>query len=126
MPFSKTGCFIGAPLGIYTQWVEERLGVARSFTVAAAADATVWIFATAMALWFIGAGRMQQHRQWMFRSLCCALIFLKVRAISVLIHIPEARSETVVWCCVAAALPLADLVVQVDELRLRRTRTVWA
>src|SRR5215469_8205297 len=46
-----TGCFIGAPLGIYIEWFEERMGAARSFTIAAAADAAVWMFATGMALW---------------------------------------------------------------------------
>jgi len=120
------GCTIGAPLGIYIQWFEERLGAHRSFTMAAAADATLWIFATSMALWFIRTGRMQQHRQWMIRSFSCALIFLEVRAISVFFQIPESLSETVVWCCVAAAYPIADLVLQVDEImrtKSRRART---
>src|SRR5215471_7091273 len=74
-----TGSFVGAPLGIYIQWFEERLGAARSFTMAAAADAVLWMFATSMALWMIRTGRMQQHRQWMIRSFSCALIFLEVR-----------------------------------------------
>jgi hypothetical protein len=120
------GSFIGAPLGIYIQWFEERLGAARSFTIAAAADAVLWTFATSMALWMIRSGRTQQHRQWMIRSFCCALIFLEGRAIMVFFRIPESMSETVVWCCVAAAYPIADLVLQVDELRRQRSRAVRA
>ena len=120
------GSFVGAPLGIYIQWFEERLGAPRSFTMAAAADAVLWIFATSMALWMIRTGRMQQHRQWMIRSFSCALIFLEVRAISVFFRIPESMSETVVWCCVAAAYPIADLVLQIDELRRKPARTARA
>jgi hypothetical protein len=117
------GCYIGAPLGIYIEWFEERLGAARSFTMAAGADAVLWIFATSMALWMIRTKRMQQHRQWMIRSFACALIFLEVRAISVFFHVPETLSETVVWCCVAAAYPIADLVLQIDEMLRQRART---
>lgn len=120
------GCYVGAPLGIYIQWFEERLGEARSFTIAAAADAILWIFATSMALWFIRTGRMQQHRQWMIRSFACALIFLEVRAISVFFQVPVALSETVVWACVAAAYPLADLVLQIDELNRGKARKARA
>jgi hypothetical protein len=120
------GCYAGAPLGIYIQWFEERLGAARSFTMAAAADATLWIFATSMALWMIRTSRMQQHRQWMIRSFSCALIFLEVRAIAVFFRIPEPLTETVVWCCIAAAYPIADLVLQIDELRRKPARTARA
>ena len=120
------GCVIGAPLGIYIQWFQERLGGARSFTLAAAADATIWIFATGMALWFIRSGRMQQHRQWMIRSFSCALIFLEGRAILTFFDIPPRYSEAVVWLCVVAAYPMADLVLQVDELRRQKLRAVRA
>jgi hypothetical protein len=120
------GCYIGAPLGIYIQWFEERLGAARSFTMAAAADAVLWIFATSMALWMIRTRRMEQHRQWMIRSFSCALIFLEVRAIAVFFRIPESQSEIVVWCCIAAAYPIADLVLQIDELRRKQARTARA
>ena len=121
------GCFIGAPLGLYIQWIEEKLGTySRSFTIATALDAGIWIFATTMALVMILTGRMQQHRQWMIRSFACALIFLEVRAILVFFRLPEASTEAVVWACVAAAFPLADLVLQVDELRRQKARTARA
>ena len=120
------GCYVGAPLGLYIQWFEERLGFSRSFTIATVLDMTIWMFATTMALIMIRTGRMQQHRQWMIRSFACALIFLEVRVILVFFQLPESAAEMVVWGCVAAAFPLADLVLQIDELRRHKARTVRA
>ena len=79
-----------------------------------------------MALVMIRGGRMQQHRAWMIRSFACALIFLEVRAIGVFFQLPESAIEYVVWGCVAAAFPLADLVLQIDELLRQKARTVRA
>jgi hypothetical protein len=116
------GCYIGAPLGIYIQRFEEKLGTySHSFTIATILDAAIWMFATTMALIMIRTKRMQQHRRWMIRSFACALIFLEVRAIMVFFQLPETAVEAVVWGCVAAAFPIADLVLQIDELRRPRT-----
>jgi uncharacterized membrane protein len=121
------GCYVGAPIGLYIQRFEEKLGTySHSFTIATALDAGLWMFATTMALIMIRSGRMQQHRQWMTRSFACALIFLEARVILVTFHVPEAAVETVVWGCVAAAFPLADLVLQIDELLRQKARTVRA
>ena len=118
------GCYIGAPLGIYIQRFEEKMGTfSHSFTIATVMDAAVWVFATTMALVMIRTKRMQQHRQWMIRSFACALIFLEVRTILVFFRLPEPAAEMVVWGCVAAAFPIADLVLQVDELRRQKSRT---
>jgi uncharacterized membrane protein len=121
-----TGCYLGAPVGAYIQWFQERMGESRNFTIAGIADAALWMFATTMALIFIRQRKVQQHRQWMIRSFSCALIFLEVRAIMALFHIPPQHAEIVVWCCVAAAYPVADLVLQIDALRQTRTRTARA
>ena len=120
------GCYIGAPLGIYIQWFEERLGEPHSFTIATIMDASIWIFATTMALYFVRSGKIQQHRQWMTRSFFCAIIFLEVRAIVTLFQLPQSAIEAVVWACVAAAYPLADLTLQIDELRRQKSRTLRA
>ncbi len=121
------GCYIGAPLGIYIQWFEEKLGTfSHSFTIAIVMDAGIWIFATTMALIMIRTKRMQQHRQWMIRSFACALIFLEVRTIMAVFQLPESAVEAVVWACVAAAFPLADLVLQVEQLMQTRARTARA
>lgn len=117
------GCYIGAPLGLYIQWVEERMGTyPHRFTIATMLDAGLWMFATTMALAMIRNGRMQQHRAWMIRSFACALIFMEVRLIMVFFQLPEEVVEYVVWGCVAAAFPLADLVLQIDELRKQKKR----
>jgi uncharacterized membrane protein len=121
------GCYVGAPLGIYIQWTEEKMGTyTHSFTIATILDAGIWMFATTMALVMIRNGRMQQHRAWMIRSFACALIFLEVRAILVFFRLPEGAAEYVVWGCVAAAFPLADLVLQIDETRRQKARTARA
>src|SRR5579863_3075246 len=62
------GVFAGAPLGLYIQYFQERTGDPRSFTIAAAALAILWITTTGIALVFIRQGRVQEHRQWMTRS----------------------------------------------------------
>jgi hypothetical protein len=121
------GCYIGAPLGIYIQRFEEKLGTySHSFTIATVMDAALWMFATTMALIMIRTKRMQQHRQWMIRSFACALIFLEVRTIMVFFQLPEPAVEAVVWSCVAAAFPIADLVLQVDERLRQKSRTARA
>jgi uncharacterized membrane protein len=113
--FYVAGVLVGAPLGIYIQYFEEYMGGSRSFTLAAAADAAVWIFTTSVAMAFILQGKVQQHRQWMTRSFACALIFLEVRVIDGLTNWTR-FDEIIVWSCVVAAVPLADFVLQVPEL----------
>jgi uncharacterized membrane protein len=114
--FYVAGVLLGAPLGIYIQYLHERIGGQRSFTIATVADAGLWIFATLVALAFILQGKVQQHRQWMTRSFACAIIFLEVRAIGGIFNVPLKFTEVIVWCCVAAAYPLADFVLQWPDL----------
>jgi uncharacterized membrane protein len=121
-----TGCFVGAPMGAYIQWFQERLGGPRSFTIAGIVDAVIWILATAIALYFVRQGKIQQHRQWMIRSFAVALVFLEVRAIAIFFNLPPQQIETVVWCGLVAAYPIADLVMQADESLRRRARRAMA
>jgi uncharacterized membrane protein len=121
--FYVAGVFLGAPLGIYIQYFEERMGASRSFTIAAVADAALWMLTTSVALALILQGKVQQHRQWMTRSFACAIIFLEVRAIIGLTGWGK-YAEVIVWACVAAAVPIADLVLQWQEHH--RTRVVPA
>lgn len=124
--FYVAGVLLGAPLGIYIQYFQERMGAQRSFTIATVADAALWIFATVVALAFILQGKVQQHRQWMTRSFACAIIFLEVRAVAGVFHVPERFTEVIVWCCVAAAYPLADFVLQAPELFRARAKPTRA
>jgi hypothetical protein len=78
------------------------------------------MFATIMAFTFILQHKVQLHRLWMSRSYACAIIFLEVRVIQGVFSIDEKFTEIIVWFCVAAAFPLADLVLQLQEnLRTR-------
>ncbi len=125
--FYVAGVFIAAPFGFYIQHFEERMGAPRSFSIAAAVDATLWMLTTGIALAFILNGKIQQHRQWMTRSFAVALVFLEVRVILGVTgweRLGIAATETVVWVCLGFSILLADLVLQWQELR--RTRPIPA
>jgi uncharacterized membrane protein len=113
------GVFVAAPLGFYIQYFEERMGNPRSFSVAAAVDATLWMITTGIAMVFILMGKVQEHRHWMTRSFAVALVFLEVRVIGGLggwddldVH----ANETIVWVCLAFAILSADLVLHWQQL----------
>src|SRR5215475_4342362 len=123
--FYVAGVFIAAPLGFYIQYFEERMGEARSFSIAAAVDATLWMLTTGIAFAFILKGKVLQHRQWMTRSFAVALVFLEVRVILGITGwetLGPAVVETVVWVCLAFSILLADFALQWQELR--RTRPI--
>jgi uncharacterized membrane protein len=109
------GVFIGAPLGFYIQYYEERMGGARSFSFAAFTDAVIWMLTTAIAMYFILKGKVQLHRQWMTRSFAVAIVFLEVRVVLGVTgweRLGDSVTETVVWMCVAFSLLFADFVLQ--------------
>lgn len=109
--------FVLAPLGVYIQYLEEPMGGSRSFTIATLIDAVLLTSTAAIALYFIRHRKIQQHRQWMTRSYAVALVFFEVRAISGIfgLDFTPGATETIVWSCVAAAIPLADIVLQLQE-----------
>lgn len=117
------GVFVAAPLGCYIQYFEERIGDPRSFSIAAAADAVLWMTTTRIALAFILKGKVQEHRQWMTRSFAVALVFLEVRVIGGLggwENLDVHANETIVWLCLAFAILSADLVLQWQQLARSR------
>jgi uncharacterized membrane protein len=121
--FYVAGVFIGAPLGFYIQYYEERMGGARSFSFAALTDAAIWMLTTAIAMYFILNGKVQQHRQWMTRSFAVAIVFPEVRVVLGITGWHSAtgsNDETVVWMCVAFSLLFADVVLQWQDLSARR------
>jgi uncharacterized membrane protein len=114
------GVFIAGPMGFYIQFFQERMGQTRSFSIAGAVDAGLWMTTTAIALGFILAGKVQQHRQWMTRSFGVALVFLEVRVIGGVMgwdQLGPRVIETIVWSCLAFAVLSADIVLQWQELR---------
>lgn len=123
--FYVAGVFVGAPMGLYIQHFEERMGGTRSFTIATVADAGLWILTTAIAMFFILRGKVQQHRQWMTRSYAVAIVFLEVRVVSGIFGFDDnaAASETIVWMCVALSLLFADIVLQWQDFPRTRSAT---
>jgi uncharacterized membrane protein len=121
------GALVLAPLGAYIQYVEERQGFPRSFTVLAVIDAVMLMGTTLIALVFAIKRKIAQHRQWMIRSYAVALVFLEVRFIlgvtgweALGVEIVQA----VIWSCLAMSLLLADVVNHWLELRALLTTPV--
>jgi len=113
------GVFLAAPLGYYIQYFQERKGDPRSFSIAAAVDAALWIITTGTAMVFILKGRVQEHRQWMTRSFAVALVFLEVRVIGGVTgweNLGAHANETIVWACLAFSILSADLALQWQQL----------
>ena len=113
------GVFVAAPLGSYIQYFEERMGDPRSFSIAAAVDAALWMITTGIAIVFILKGKVQEHRQWMTRSFAVAIVFLEVRVIggvTGLENLDVHANETIVWACLAFSILSADLMLQWQQL----------
>ena len=120
------GVFAAAPLGLYIQYFQERMGGARSFTFAAATDAVLWMATTGIAMAFILKGKVQEHQQWMTRSFAVALVFLEGRVIGGVTgweNLGDRASETIVWVCLAFSILAADFVLQWQKLG--RSRPVF-
>src|SRR5579864_6978499 len=118
------GVFVAAPLGFYIQYFQERVGISRSFSIAAAADAVLWMTTTGIAMIFILKGKVQEHRQWMTRSFAVALVFLEGRVIGGVTgweNLDVHASETIVWACLAFSILSADLVLQWHDLGRQRS-----
>ena len=113
------GAMIVAPFGAYIQYFEERMQQPRSFTMAAASDAGLLMLTTAIALFFVLRGNIQQHRQWMTRSYAVALVFLEVRVISGVFGFDNSpmATEVIVWMCVICSVPIADIVLNWREFK---------
>jgi len=112
-----TGALIVAPLGVYLQYFDERVGGTRSFTLAAVVDASLLMLTTGIAFYFAVRRKIQQHRQWMTRSFAVAIVFLEVRVISGLGGWDSSTqaTETIVWICLGFSLLIADIVLQLQE-----------
>jgi uncharacterized membrane protein len=113
------GVFLASPLGIYIQYFQERMGVPRSFSIAAAVDALLWMITAGTAMVFILKGKVQEHRQWMTRSFAVALVFLEVRVIGGVTgweNLDPHANETIVWSCLAFSILSADFVLQWQQL----------
>jgi uncharacterized membrane protein YozB (DUF420 family) len=100
------------------------MGDPRSFSIAAAVDAALWMTTTAIALAFILKGKVQEHRRWMTRSFAVALVFLEGRVIGGVTgfeNLDVHANETIVWACLAFSILSADLVLAWQELGRQRS-----
>jgi uncharacterized membrane protein len=114
------GVFVAAPLGFYIQYFQEPMDDPRSFSIAAAVDAALWMTTTGIAMVFILKGKVQEHRQWMARSFAVALVFLEGRVIGGVTgweNLDIRATETILWACLAFSILSADLVLQWQQLR---------
>jgi hypothetical protein len=116
-----TAALILAPFGVYTQWLDERLGIfPHSFTIETFIQASILMVTTGVGLIFALKRMIPQHRQWMFRSYAVALTFLEIRVVLGLTgwgHDPV-MTETVVWCFTATAILVGDIANQIYELQM--------
>jgi uncharacterized membrane protein len=122
-----TAVFIIAPIGDYIQYLDEKLGFSRAFTLATTVDAVLLMTTTGIAFYCIRQRKIQQHRQWMTRSYAVALVFFEVRLISGIFGLDDSNTagETIIWICLALAIPLADIVLQIqDSWRARASTAV--
>jgi uncharacterized membrane protein YozB (DUF420 family) len=82
--------------------------------MAAVIQSTAWILTTAIALYCIRTGNVQQHRQWMIRSYPFAMVFVFTRTLLVIPAIQrlgEVGLVSVVWSCIVAACFIPSLVI---------------
>lgn len=109
--------FVAGPFGVYLAHLDKSIGYTSSFTLATGVLVTLWTFATAMALWCIRTKRVEQHRQWMTRSVAMALTFLEVRVFEGVTGwgLTPDGDTLVVWTCAALGYPLADAVLQIED-----------
>src|SRR5512146_3128098 len=111
--------FLGAPVAI-----PLAMKVATPSLVAASAvQAFGWVACTAIALYCIRTGNVQQHRRWMIRGYPFAMVFTVARMLITLP--PILRSgfvgiEIVVWTAIALAAFLPSVFLDWRAIKPRR------
>src|SRR6476620_4138422 len=101
------GAFVLAPLGIYIQYYQERMGAPRSFTVLAIVDAVMLVGATALAFLFAVKRKIALHRQWATRSYAISLVFIGGRFVMGTTGWETMGVEMVqaiIWSCLALSV----------------------
>ena len=113
------GAFISAPLAIP---VAIRLGPP-SLVMAATIQSCGWLLTTAIALYAVRRGDIQQHQEWMTRSYPFAMVFVFARAV---LAIPSVRAMgqdafvAVVWSCEALACFVPSLLIALRSVNARK------
>ena len=102
--------FIAAPVAVIVAIV---LGDG-SLIMASAVQTAGWIFCTAVALYCVRSGNIQQHRQWMMRGYPFAMVFVFVRAvlaIPAVARLGEVGVVSTVWTVIALAGFVPSVVI---------------
>ncbi len=115
--------FIAAPLAVIVGFSLPGDGVLHA---ADTIQASGWIFTTAVALYCVKTGNIQQHRLWMMRSYPYAMVFILVRAT---LAIPPLKAggeltvDVVVWTWIALCgfVPSAYIALQQTLAQCRVT-----
>lgn len=114
------GALILAPLGFYIQYLQERDGLPRSFTILGGVDAALLMITTLIGLLFAVRRNIHLHRQWMTRSYAVALVFFEGRFILGVTGWEAADvvvTQTVIWSCLAFSILLGDIANHWHDLR---------
>ena len=117
--------FIGAPIAIP---LAKRLGTP-SLVAASAVQTFGWLACTAIALYCVRNGNIQQHRRWMIRGYPFAMVFTVARLI---IPIPPVLQsgitgiEIVVWTTIVAAAILPTIFLEWPSTKAKPSAKVLA
>lgn len=79
-----------------------------------------WLLTTAIALYCVRQGNIQQHRQWMMRSYPFAMVFVVARvllAIPAIERMGEVAFVSVVWSVIAVACFLPSFLIAWQAVR---------
>ena len=85
-----------------------------TLVMAAAIQSAGWLLTTAVALYCVRNGQIQQHREWMTRSYPFAMDFVFARTIMAIPAVGamgEVGLVSTVWSCIAAAYFVPSLVI---------------
>jgi uncharacterized membrane protein YozB (DUF420 family) len=117
---------LAAPTGAVLGRLDQSIGYTSAFTVETVTQASLWMLTTVIAYFCIRNRKLEQHRQWMTRSLSIALIFVTDRVLGGLTgwDTDPATDTTTAWICLALAFPLADAALLIEDLLRSRSKNV--
>ena len=120
------GALILAPVGVFAQYLDYKLGVfpSASFVTETFIQAALLMTTTSIGFVFALKRMIPQHRQWMTRSYAAALTFFQIRVILGVTGWDQDPTmvEPVVWSCTASAILIGDIANQIYELQSLKRR----
>jgi uncharacterized membrane protein len=111
--------FIAAPVAVPVGMFLSRGPLVMATIVQAAG----WMFCTAVALYCVRHGNIQQHRQWMMRGYPFAMVFIVVRAVLAIPAVARLGGVgivSVVWSCIALAAFVPSVVIAWQQTFARK------